>query len=214
MLSYLTAETGFLRAFGNRILLLILMCVLTRTGEASSGASDAGVAKLSALGLTLSINSAIVAAFGPFVALLILISLKMEADTLLIGREAVLEDASKLSRTMAPSRWVYVLFAAPAASALYMALQVVLKLFPEDIGCEKWSWVQQFTEFSHVGGSPSIYCLGNVTKGNPWVYPPLQNYLYVICLGACCYLTYRICVDWPKSRGGRAGSLGKPPLVE
>jgi hypothetical protein len=52
MLSYLTAETSFLRAFGNRGLLLILMCVLARTGEASNEASDAGVAKLSALGLS------------------------------------------------------------------------------------------------------------------------------------------------------------------
>jgi hypothetical protein len=211
MLSYLTAETGFLRAFGNRILLLILMCVLTRTGEASNGVSDAGVAKLSALGVTLSINSAIVAAFGPFVALLILVSLKLEADTLLIGREAVLEDASSLSRNIAPSRWVYLLFASPAASALYMALQVLLKLFPDDVGCEKWTWVQQLTDFSHVGGSPSIYCLGNVTKGNPWVYPPLQNYLNLICVAACCYLTYRIAVDWTKSRGGRSASPAKPP---
>lgn len=211
MLSYLTAETGFLRSFGNRSLLLILMCVLTRTGEVSTGSPDAGIAKLSALGLTLAINSAVVAAFGPFVALLILISLKLEADTLLVGRETVLEDASNLSRNMAPSPWVYVLFAAPVGSAVYMALQVVLKLFPEDIGCEKWTWIQQFTDFSHIGGSPSIYCLGDVTKGNPWVYPPLQNYAYLGCIIVCSYLTYRISVDWPQSRGGR---LGSAPISE
>src|SRR6266550_1302630 len=34
----------------------------------------------------------------------------------------------------------------------------------------------------------------------PWIYPPVQTYIYVACLAACFYLTYRIAINWAKLR--------------
>lgn len=208
LLPYFAAETGFLRSFGNRSLLLLLLCVLTRTGPTSGDTSEKSIAKISALGLAIDINPAVVTAFGPILALLLLISLKVEADSLLIARYAVLDEAGKLKRPITVSRWVYALFAVPAASAAYMSLQFALKLFPSMEGCQGWSWIKQLTDFSHQDGTSSIYCLGDLVNGTPWIYPPLQTYLYLVCVATCIYLTYLIAKDWKKSRGGSAAPPG------
>lgn len=205
MLSYLTAESGFLRAYGNRSLLLLLMCVLVRTGDVG-GQAGSGAPKVSALGLSIDINPAVLLWFGPFVALLLVVSLKMEADTLRIARAAVLDESSKLKMRIKVSTWILVLFYTPTLAAAYLTLQFVLKLFPGG-DCATWNWVRQFYDF---GGwaRPSIYCLGDITKGTPWVYVPVQTWVYVMCVAACAYLTRRMELDWKLSRGGQ------PPTVD
>src|ERR1035437_6897101 len=161
MLSYLNAEANFMRAFGNRSLLLIFLCALTRT--ASPG-------KLSALGVSLDLSPGVIVLFGPPLALVFLISLKVEADVLFLARETVLEEASKLSRSAARvSRWVYLLFAVPLMASAFLTLQFILKLVPSKPGCDAWSWVQQLTDFSFQGGSASTYCIRDLTEGMPWI---------------------------------------------
>jgi hypothetical protein len=192
MLPYLNAEANFIRAFGNRCLLLIFLCALTRT---------ANPGKLSALGISLDISPGVIVVFGPLLALLLLISLKIEADGLFLARESVLEEASKIGRQAARvSWWVYPLFATPLLSCLFMTLQFLTKLVPLKPGCEGWSWVQQLTDFSFQAGSSSIYCIRDLTDGTPWIYPPAQTYLYILCFAACAYLTWRIMESWPRSR--------------
>lgn len=195
MLSYLTAETSFVRAFGNRSLLLLLMCVLVRSGHA--------LPKASVIGLSIDLNPAVIAALGPIVALLLLIALKGEADTLLLAREAVLEEASELRRVGKVNRWLYALFVVPALACAYMSLQYILKLVPLNAKCQGWDWVKQLTDFTYQGGTPSIYCIGDLVDGTPWIYPPLQSYIYLACVLTCGYLTFRIIEDWRKERGGR-----------
>src|SRR4051812_44596147 len=129
MLSYLNAETSFVRAFGNRSLLLMFLCALTRSGTNSG--------KASALGISLDLNPALIVVFGPAIALFFLISLKIEADSLLVAREAILEEAGKLAgRAAKVSRWVYLLFVVPALTAAFMILQFILMLVPQMPGCE------------------------------------------------------------------------------
>jgi hypothetical protein len=201
VLSYLTAESSFLRAYGNRSLLLLLMCVLVRTGNAG-GQADGSIAKISALGLSADINPAVVLWFGPVVALLMVISLKMEADTLRVAREVVLEEAGGLKMRITVSWWTYVLFYTPTVVAAYMTLQFVLKLFPGS-DCANWSWLRQFYDFGGWG-EPSIYCFGDLKKGTPYVYPPIQTWFYIGCVITCAYLTYRMGREWKRSRGGVA----------
>jgi hypothetical protein len=194
MLSYLNAETGFIRAFGNRSLLLIFLCLLSRSGD--------HFGKASALGISLDLNPGLIAVFGPVLALLLLISLKMEADTLLLAREVVLEEASRLSRgTVKPSKWVYALFAVPSLAAAFMTVQFILKVAPTKPGCAGYDWTGKFTDFSFQDGTASVYCIHDVTEGMPWIYPPIQTYLYVLCVVACVYLTYLIATNWLKFRG-------------
>jgi hypothetical protein len=193
VLSYLTAETSYLRSFGNRSLLLVLLCALARTGE--------GFAKASALGLTLDINPALIVVCGPVLALLLLVSLKLEADMLLLARRSGLARASKPDWPARISPWLYLLFIVPAASAAFLALQFILKLVPSKPGCESWTWFKQLIDTAYLGGSASVYCIGNLKQGTPFIYPPAQTYFYLICVGACGYLTYRIVIDWSEARG-------------
>jgi hypothetical protein len=193
MLSYLNAETGFIRAFGNRSLLLLFLCLLSRSGD--------HFGKASALGISLDLNPGLIAVFGPVLALLLLISLKMEADTLLLAREVVLDEATKLNRAAAkPSKWVYALFAVPCLAAVFLTIQFILKVAPSPPGCPDYDWTGKFTDFS-FRGTPSIYCIHDVTDGMPWIYPPFQPYGYFVCIAACAYLTWLIATDWPKFRG-------------
>jgi hypothetical protein len=194
VLAYLTAETSFLRSFGNRSLLLLLLCALARTGES--------FAKASAVGLTLDINPALIVVFGPVLALILLVSLKLEADTLLLARETALEETASLQSEISP--WLYLLFIVPVASAAFMAVQFVLKLVPSKPGCEGWTLAKQFVDTTFQGGTASVYCIGNLKQGTPYIYPPGQTYFYVLCVAACAYLTWRIASDWPKARGAVA----------
>jgi len=196
MLSYLTAEVNFVRAFGNRSLFLVILCAMTRTSD--------HLGKASAIGLSLDLNPSVIIVFGPFFALMILISLKFEADTLRFAREFVLDEASSASNS-APktNRTIYMLFAVPCITAVFMTLQFVLNVIPSDTGCAGRDWTHQFIDFSHAGGSASTFCIRDVSNGNPWIYPPEQTYLYIACVAGCALLTYRISKTWLQARGVR-----------
>ena len=193
MLSYLTAETSFLRAFGNRSLLLIFLCALSGGGDRFG--------KASAFGVSLDLNPGLIAVFGPVLALLVLISLKAEADTLLVAREFVLAKMRYLDpRATRPSKWVFALFAVPCAAATFMTVQFILNVVPSKPGCAGYVWTRKFTDFAVQAGSPSTYCIRNLTDGMPWIYPPVQTYGYLVCLAACFYLTWRIAAGWTRVR--------------
>ncbi len=190
MLSYLNAETGFIRAFANRSLLLIFLCALSRGGDRFG--------KASALGVSLDL----------------LISLKIEADTLVVAREVVLPKMSHLDPAATKaSRWVFPLFVVPCAAATFMTVQFILNVVPSKPGCAGYVWTRKFTDFSLQGGSPSTYCIHNLTDGMPWIYPPVQTYGYVACLAACFYLTYRIAINWAKLRP-REVAMSEPKASE
>ena len=213
MLSYLNAETGFIRAFANRSLLLIFLCALTRGGDRFG--------KASALGVSLDLNPGLIVVFGPLLALLLLISLKIEADTLVVAREVVLPKMSSLDPAATrASRWVFLLFAVPCATATFMTVQFILNVVPSKPGCAGYVWTRKFTDFSIQGGSPSTYCvrnltdgIRNLTDGMPWIYPPIQTYGYVACLATCFYLTYLIARNWAKVRP-REVAVSEPEASE
>jgi hypothetical protein len=193
VLSYLAAENSFIRSFGNRSLLLLLLCAFTRTGES--------VAKASIIGVSVDINPAVIAAFGPVLALLLLASLKLEADNLVLAREAVLDEANKSTHSFRTSLSLYILMLVPTGCAVFIAMQFILKLVPETPGCTGWDWWQQLTDFSHMGGTPSVYCIGDLKKGAPWIYPPVETYFLLGCVLGCAYLTYVIIHGWRMYRG-------------
>jgi hypothetical protein len=158
--------------------------------------------------VSLDLNPGLIVVFGPLLALLLLISLKIEADTLVVAREVVLPKMSSLDPAATKaSRWMFVLFAVPCATAIFMTVQFILNVVPSKPGCAGYVWTRKFTDFSIQGGSPSTYCvrnltdgIRNLTDGMPWIYPPVQTYGYVACLAACFYLTYRIARNWAKVR--------------
>ncbi|MDH2400183.1 hypothetical protein QCM77_09560 [Bradyrhizobium sp. SSUT18] len=78
MQSYLSAESTFLRAFGNRRLLLLFLRVLFRIGSTTG--------KASVLGLSIDVSPGIIVILGPILAFLFLMTLKLEADNLMVAR--------------------------------------------------------------------------------------------------------------------------------
>lgn len=193
MLAYLTYENAFIRSYANRSLLLIFLCALTRTATGSGNGSFLGVA--------LPLDPGNVAAFGPPLALLMLIASKIESDNLHLARLAVLEEASKLPRVKRPKFWILVLFALPLAAGAFMLVQFVGNLVPADnVGCS-YPRVSHFIDLKHPGGTPSIWCIGDQTKNSPWIYPPFQAWTYCVCLALGSRLTYDIARTWGRARG-------------
>ena len=194
MLAYLNNEVNFIRAYGNRSLLLIFLCALSRTG--------ANIAHASALGLTIDLNPGVIVIVGPILSILILISLKLESDTLTIAREAILDEFSELHGSAKKiSRLVGALFGVPAVASAFFLLQYVLKVARIDAngGCSTYKWQQHFIDWWGSPG-PSIYCIGDKTEGMPWIYPPWQTYVYVIIVIICSVLSYRIWSGWSRYR--------------
>lgn len=192
MLSYLSVENNFVRAFGNRSLLLFFLCVITRTADIEGTAS--------ALGISVNISQGLIVVLGPILALMLMASLKLEADNLLAARASVVSDREGLHvRRVSP--FIYGLFVFPAIAALFFVIQFYQNLVPADAACPTFDRLRYFWDFFHLqGGFATRYCIRDITKEMPWIYPPLQLYLNVACTAACAWLGYRIGRDWTKFR--------------
>lgn len=194
MLSYLSAETGFIRAFGNRVLLLIFLCALTRTGQ--------GVPKGSAFGISVDLNPGIIAVYGPLLVLLLLVGLKSESNILLVSREAVLAEASKLpARVRRVNRAIYALFCMPTIAAIFLVVQYYKNVVPDVPDPSAFDRTRQFFDFQFASGIGTVYCIRDLRDGMPWIYMPFQIYIYAAVLGCCVYLTMKIIKDWSRARG-------------
>ena len=40
----------------------------------------------------------------------------------------------------------------------------------------------------------------DLTEGMPWIYPPYQVWIYLLIIGSCGYLSWRISKDWVSMR--------------
>jgi hypothetical protein len=196
MQSYLSAESTFLRAFGNRCLLLLFLCVLSRTGSTTG--------KASALGLSIDVSPGTIVVLGPILALLFLISLKMEADNLMIARNDLLGQSQRVPRVRV-AWWLYGLFTLPTAAAAFLFLQYFLNLVPAGTAsepaadCKTFSRLRYLADFG-LEGFPTKYCIDDITVGMPWIYPPYQTYGYISIIIGCGYISYVLCRDWTKYR--------------
>lgn len=196
MQSYLSAESTFLRAFGNRCLLLLFLCALCRTGSTTG--------KASALGLSIDVSPGIIVILGPILAFLFLISLKLEADNLMVARHDLLNQNLRAPKIRV-GWWLYGLFALPTATAVFLFWQYLMELVPAATAsapgadCNTFDRFRYFGDFG-LGGFPTKYCINDITAGMPWIYPPFQTYGYILIIAGCGYLTYLLCRDWSKYR--------------
>ncbi|WP_140942217.1 hypothetical protein [Prosthecodimorpha hirschii] len=195
MLSYLSAENGFLKTFGNRCLILLFLAILVRTGGELGG-------KASALGISLDITQGAILSVSPILTLLFMTSLKLEADNLREARKAVTSDFENYKYRFGknPVIW-YFLFLFPAVESLFFTYQFVINLIPASETCAGFSRLRQLTDFSLLSGGPSMFCIGDRAEKMPWIYPPLQSHIYILCTAATGFIGYRIARDWPKFRG-------------
>src|SRR5271167_2278450 len=120
MLPYISAENGFMRAFGNRSLLMLFLCVLTRSGDPAG--------KASAFGISVDISQGLIINLGPALALMFMASLKMEADNLLMVRNASL--AELRSKHMKINPCLYGLFFFPTVTVVFLIVQFYTNLVP------------------------------------------------------------------------------------
>lgn len=154
MLAYLNNEVNFLRTFGTRSLLLLFLCALSRSG--------AGIPHASALGLTIDINPGVIAIIGPLLSLLLLYSLKLEANSLRMARLPILnefEDLHGVARYKPGA--IYLLFCVPIGCAVFLFIQYVLKVTLVSRTCGQWQW--HFIDWGSPFGA-SKYCIGDRRK--------------------------------------------------
>lgn len=190
MQSYLSAESTFLRAFGNRCLLLIFLCVLSRTGSTTG--------KASVLGLSIDISPGTIVVLGPVLALGLLLSLKMEADNLMTARNDLLGQNQR-TPLIRIGWWIHALFALPTVCAAFLSWQYFTNLVPAGADCPTFNHFRYLTDFG-LGGFATKYCIADITAGMPWIYPPYQTYGYILVVIGCGYVSYRLCRDWKKYR--------------
>ena len=103
--------------------------MLTRSGVPDDKAAGAGGAaeRVSVLGLSIDISPGIIVIFGPLLSLLVLLSLKMEADNLVVGRLSVLDDAQSVKPLFQRTELsVRVLFLAPLIALLFFFVQYLI----------------------------------------------------------------------------------------
>lgn len=190
MQSYLTAESTFLRAFGNRCLLLIFLCVLSRMGMPGG--------KASILGLSIDISQGTIVVLGPVLALGLLLSLRMEAENLMIARNDLLSQNQRAPKIRI-GWWIYFLFALPTLTAAFLSWQYFTNLVPATADCPTFNRLRLLMDFG-LGGFPTKYCIADITAGMPWIYPPLQSYVYILIVAGCGYISYLLCREWSKYR--------------
>jgi len=102
--------------------------------------------------VSLDLNPGLIVVFGPVLALLLLISLKIEADTLVVAREVVLPKMSHLDPAATKaSRWVFPLFVVPCAAATFMTCNSSSTSCRSKPGCAGYVWTRKFTDFLAPG---------------------------------------------------------------
>lgn len=190
MLSYISAENSLLRSLGNRCLLLVFLCILTRTGQVAG--------KASAFGISLEISQGTIVVWGPILAFLILASSKLEADSLVIARRDILEESRKFG-PMKVSPSAYGLFVIPTISAVFFVVQFFLEVVPAIEGCSGFRSSRYLWDMA-LFAQPTTYCIRDITENMPWIYPPFQTYAAFAFVVGCAWLSYSLSRDWKRYR--------------
>jgi len=191
MLPYLTAEIAFLRTLGNRCLLLIFLCALTRTGQAAGNGSF--------LGISIAVSQGVIVVGGPILAILFLISTKLESDNLEIARYEILEEIRGKGKRR-NGGLPYLLFAFPTLAATFFIVQFCTDFVPASDSCLGFDHLRFLHDFSLQGGFASKMCIQDVKDNMPWIYPPLQLYFYFVVVITCGWLSWSLARQWSKYR--------------
>lgn len=195
MPTYLAAESAFLRSLSNRFLLLFFLAALTRMG------GDVVKGNAAVMGISLQISQGWLIVAGSVICLLFALLMENEAESLTVSRYSVLEDFSQ-RRYLRKQSWLpRVLFFSPAAFSLFFTVQFISNLIPADMSCADYKRLNMLIDFTHVSGSPSIFCIGDVTENMPWIYAPIQTYVYLALFVWCVYIGIQTTGTWLKFRG-------------
>ena len=191
MLPYLTAENAFVRTLGNRCLLLLFLCALTRTGSAAGTGSFQGI--------SVQVSQGLLIVAGPVLALFLLLASKLESDNLEVARREVAAACGAGARR-AGGILPHALFTIPTLAAAFLVVQFWTDLVPASVPCPGFDHMRFAYDASLQGGFASKLCIGDVTADMPWIYPPSQLYAYGAVLLGCAWLSVRLSHQWLRSR--------------
>jgi hypothetical protein len=188
MLAYLSAENAFLRTLGNRSLVLLFLCALTRTGQAAGSGAF--------LGISIALSQGVIIVGGPILAILFLLSTRLESDNLEIARFEILDEIREKGQKRKNSVLPYILFAFPTIAAGFLVVQFGIDLVPAAEPCPGFDHARFLYDFS----LQSKLCVHDVTDNMPWIYPPLQLYFYLLLLVVCGWLSWSLGLQWGRQR--------------
>lgn len=195
MIAYLASESNFLRSAANRCLLLLFLAALTRMG----GDSVSGNANV--MGVTVQISQGLLIVAGPIIAMLFALLLKYEVNSLELGRYTILNEVSGTSRHRPSQGVAYALLLVPPIASAFFTIQFVENLIPANAACNDFVRARMLYDLSLGNGQASIFCIGDVTKNMPWIYPPYQTYVYIILTIVSVYISAQAIRSWNKFRG-------------
>ncbi|RUX20703.1 hypothetical protein EOA23_27765 [Mesorhizobium sp. M2A.F.Ca.ET.042.01.1.1] len=195
MIAYLASESSFLRSAANKCLLLLFLAALTRMG----GDTVSGNANV--MGVTVQISQGLLIVAGPIISVLIALLMKYEVNSLELARYTILDEISGTSRRRPSQGVAYALLLLPPIASAFFTIQFVENLIPANAACNDFVRARMLYDFSLGNGEASIFCIGDVTKNMPWIYPPYQTYLYVILAIVSLYVSTQAIKSWNKFRG-------------
>ncbi|NNH83562.1 hypothetical protein HLH89_21375 [Rhizobium laguerreae] len=115
-----------------------------------------------------------------------------EVTNLSIVREPVGSDLRELRARLRLQTWGgAVLLLLPTVASLFLIMQFLTMVAPAELvdaahECQEVARASHFMSF-HSG--PSVYCLHDVTEGNPWIYLPFYDVLLLLVAGAAACLS-------------------------
>lgn len=192
MIQYLNTENSFLKTFGGRCLLLLLFCILLRIG----GKLDSNV---SAFGVGLKYSQGLIAIVAPILSLFLVYGLKIEADNLKQIRRAIIGEFQSNKYKFTNARTMFFFFIFPALCSWFYVVQYYINIIPHDLACATFSRIRHLYDFT-LFGTKSRFCIGDVVDDMPWIYNPVQFWLYVAAAIGCTMLCVQLWRDWTKYR--------------
>lgn len=195
MIGYLKDESQFLKTLGNRCLLLLFLAALTRVGHVQSG-------NVGLLGVSVSVSQGYIIIGGPVICLLMLSSLYPESRMLLVGRGLLGEEVKYLPTNVLYKLSAVSMFYFPCLAASFFVIQYVTNLVPASETCV-FSRLRHFYDVT-LWASPSMFCIGDRVIDMPWIYTPIQVWLYLGFVLLCGFVGEAMRRDWMRNRAASA----------
>lgn len=152
------------------------------------------------LGISIALSQGVIIVGGPILAVLFLLSTRLESDNLEIARFEILDEVRAKGRKENNSILPYFLFAFPTIAVAFFVVQFGIDLVPAADPCPGFDHARFLYDFSLQGGFQSKLCIHDVTDNMPWIYPPLQLYIYLLLIVVCGWLSWSLGRQWARNR--------------
>jgi len=196
-IAYRKEERVFIRTHLIFLSFVVICCAVSR--------APSMLGKFSFEGIGLILNVGHVVVLAPFVIVSGLVWQGWAVRHLAEQRRLAAEqrgDEELPSLSYSSPAWLWLLlFLVPALGQLFLLIQFVQEMAPADVGCASFAHHRFLWDLrlADLDGMKSIYCFGLTPKEQnsmPYIYPPIQSWLYLVLLGCGIWQAWAIWRAW------------------